>query len=119
LETGLSAEENNILIRYHDFLVKLIPILNRIPRDAKFIIGDRIMAIALDILENLITAYYRKHEKMSKLAEVNLQIEKIRQLLRVAHSLQYLSHKQFGIILESLDEIGRLTGGWIRSLQKE
>lgn len=114
----MSSEENNILIRYHALLVIIIPILNKIPRDAKFILGDRVTNIALDILENLTVAYYRKGEKLSRLLDVNIQIEKIRQLLRVVHALQYVSHKQFGIILESLDEIGRLTGGWIKSLQK-
>ncbi len=110
-------QEDTIIVRYHALLQLAIPIISKTPRDLKFVLGDRLLVSLFDILEHLLTAYYRKHEKLRSLTEVNLTIEKSRHFLRVLHDLKAISHKQYGQILEALDEIGRMTGGWIKSLK--
>ena len=41
---------------HYQFIVWLIPTLNRFPRAQRFLLGDRIRRTALDVLESLIEA---------------------------------------------------------------
>src|SRR5208283_662231 len=43
------AESDNILTKLQDLLVYLIPQLNKVPRDQKFVLGDRIETKLLDV----------------------------------------------------------------------
>lgn len=44
----------------YDLVKYLIPIVNRFPRDYKFILGDRMTNLILDLLEQYIQAYYER-----------------------------------------------------------
>jgi hypothetical protein len=50
------------------------------------------------------------------LQEASLQTNGIRYLLRLAKDLRLLSLEAYGFSSESLEEIGRMVGGWQRSL---
>jgi hypothetical protein len=45
---------------HYRFLVWLVPTLDKFPRSQKFTVGDRIQALALDVLEALIAATYTR-----------------------------------------------------------
>ena len=92
------------------FLTWLIPTVERFPRGQKFLLGDRIQASALDVLERLIEATYSKRRE-EWLAGANLGIEKLRFLFRLAHNLSYLDDRRYQHAAISLDETGRLIGG--------
>jgi len=48
---------------HYRFLLWLIPAVERFPRSQKFLLGDRIQAAALDVLEALIEATYTRERK--------------------------------------------------------
>jgi len=48
---------------HYRFLQWLIPAVERFPRSQKFLLGDRIQAAALDVLEALIEATYTRGRK--------------------------------------------------------
>ena len=45
---------------YDRFLLRLVPAVERSPRSRKFLLGDRVRRIALDVLEALIDATYTR-----------------------------------------------------------
>ena len=96
------------------FLLWLVPAVNGFPRSQKFLLGDRIQATALDALERLIEATYTKARSQS-LAQANLDIEKLRFLFRLAMDLRILELRRYEHAARSLDEVGRLIGGWIKT----
>ena len=102
----------------YDLLLWSIPVLNKFPRDQKFLLGDRIQSTLIDILEWLIEARYSSNEKIKLLRKANLAIEKQRFLVRLTKDLKYLNLKRYKFVSEKLDEIGRLVGGWIKSLEQ-
>ena len=67
------AKLETILTLTYDFLLYLIPQLSKYPRDQKFVLGDRIETLALDILDDVIVAYYSK-QKFERLQNANLEI---------------------------------------------
>ncbi|MBM3559756.1 MAG: diversity-generating retroelement protein Avd [Alphaproteobacteria bacterium] len=95
------------------FVLWLVPTVEKFPRAQKFLLGDRIQETALDALERLIEATYDR-ERRAPLRQANLALEKLRFLLRLACDLRCLDARRYEYAARSLDETGRLVGGWLR-----
>ena len=65
------------------FLLWLVAAVEKFPRRQKFLLGDRIQATGLEVLERLIEATYTRSRR-DTLAEANLGIEKLRFVLRLS-----------------------------------
>jgi len=109
------AESDNILTKLHDLLLYVIPQLNKFPRDQKFVLGDRIETKLLEVQEHCLRAYYSR-DKRAHLLEENLKLEITRHLVRLAHGLRHFSHHTYGVLAEKMDEVGRMIGGWLKSV---
>jgi hypothetical protein len=59
-----------IIQKTYDLIKWYVPILNQLPRDHKFNLGDRIISGLYDILDRLIIAQYTK-EKLAVLEPLN------------------------------------------------
>jgi hypothetical protein len=90
-----------------------MPTVERFPKSHKFTMGDRVETIALDVLEALIEATYTR-ERAQHLRRANLGIEKLRFLLRLAADLTMLDRRRYEHAARTLDETGRLIGGWMK-----
>ena len=99
---------------HYRFIVWLAPVVERFPRSRKFLLGDRIQATALDVLERLIEATYTKR-RGDYLTRANLGIEKLRFLCRLARDLQCLDHRRYEHAARSLDETGCKVGAWSKT----
>ena len=95
----------------YQFLLWLVPAVDKFPRRQKFLLGDRIQTTALDVLERLLEATYTRARR-DALAEANMGIEKLRVLFRLAKDLHHVNVARYEHAARSLDEIGRLIGGW-------
>ena len=113
-ESSRARETGPALESHYRFIIWLIPTVERFPRSRKFLLGDRLQASAFDVLERLIEATYVKR-RGDVLARANLGIEKLRFLCRLARDLRCLDHRRYEHAARSLDETGRLVGGWRRA----
>jgi hypothetical protein len=93
------------------FMLWLIPAVEKFPRSHKFLLGDRIQATAMDVLERLVEATYTR-ERREMLAKANIGIEKLRFLFRLATDLRQLDLGRYEHAARALDEVGRMIGGW-------
>ena len=105
--------KENILTHTDDFIKWFLPKLEKFPRNYKFLIGDRLVQLQLDLLEHLIEAYYQK-EKLAKLRAANVDLEKLRHLLQISTEMRFISLDQLEYATRSLNQIGTQLGGWIR-----
>src|SRR3984893_16564313 len=69
------------LEKAYQFLLWLIPTVDKFPRRQKFLLGDRIESTALDVLEGLVEATYTRNRGRI-LDSVNLKLDKLRLLFR-------------------------------------
>jgi len=106
-------EQLSIFTRWSDFLSWLLDTTEKFPKKIRFTISSRLDNIALDILEKIIEAVYTK-EKIEILKEINLQLEKMRVILRICCNKQYLSKQKYDYSIKELYEIGKMLGGWIK-----
>ena len=114
----LARNHAPILEKMYQCVLWLVPTVDKFPRAQKFLIGDRIQTAALDVLENLIEAAYSR-DKLSILNRVNLQLEKLRYLFRLAYDLRMMDMRRYEFAARALDEIGRMVGGWRKAANGE
>ena len=98
-----------------DFILWLIQKINKFPRSQKFILGDRIEMLFLDLLDLLLEANYSPNQ-IALLNQANLKLEKVRYLLRVAKELHYFNLKSYEFSSRAVNEIGKMIGGWRRGV---
>ena len=98
---------------HYQFLLWLLPAIEKFPRSHKFTLGDRIENGALNVLEALVEATYTR-QRTQHLQRANLGIEKLRFLIRLAADLKLLYRRRYEYAARTLDETGRLIGGWMK-----
>lgn len=89
-----------------------------IPKGARFTIGARIENKFLYLLELLYLAYFTEKEKKGqKIIECILILDTLKFLVQLAWEAKLVSHKQYEDTALKLDEVGKMLGGWKRSLE--
>jgi four helix bundle protein len=114
-----STPNETIVLKSYEFMKELVGVLKKFPRDQRFLLGDRIQLLASEIMETFIEAYYRpSSEKKPLLDKANILLEKMRYYLRMCYELGFYASTRYGQLSEQVQEIGRMNGGWIKSLVK-
>lgn len=109
--------QENVITKTFDFIVYLIPVLEKFPRSQKYLVTDKLEMGAIKVLENLITAYYaEKKNKPELLRATNVELEKMRYMVRICHTLKYIDHHRYGVMSEKINEIGKMVGGWLKAV---
>lgn len=104
--------------KVYDLLKFAIPALNKFPRNQKFTLGDRIQNQLSDLLELYMEAYYSKApQKRLLLAKANVRLEVLRHYFRLCYDLGLFHSGKYEAFATRLNEIGRMTGGWLKSLE--
>lgn len=107
------GKEVDAVTRIYQYLRWIIPKLEKFPRNQKFLLGDRIETLLLDILDLLIEASYSK-QKYQALKKANLNLEKLRYLLRLCKDLRLISLKSYEFSARAVNDIGISIGGWMK-----
>lgn len=114
------AKDLPIIQKTYDLILWYIPLLDRLPRNHKYTLGDRVVNGLYELLEGLIIARYST-EKLAQLESLNGKIDILRYQTRLLKDLDLLDLRRFAYVSKLIDEIGRSLGGWIgqqKSLQK-
>lgn len=82
------------------------------PKSARFSFVQKVDNQALAILENLVAARYEPGQRRKLLREVNLRLEQLRFLLRMARAQQVMPATGFETAMRGVDELGRMVHGW-------
>jgi hypothetical protein len=106
-------EELPIIQKTYDLIKWYVPILNRLPKDHKFILGDRMIRELYELLEGLIIARYAK-QKLMQLEPLNSQLDIIRYQTRLLLDFQLIPINRYEYAGKAINEIGMELGGWIK-----
>lgn len=111
-------QQQTIVQKTYEFILFTIPALNKFPRQHKFLLADRIYRQLLELQELYIDAYYQsRSNKKALLLQANIQLEKLRYQFRLGFDLGLYSSTKYEAFAKHLQELGRMTGGWIKSLE--
>jgi len=92
---------------------------NMIPKQDRYTLWQRCENLILDILENILWAsQLPKGEKVPILEKTSLRLNFLRVFIRLSKEIKMLDNKKYVLLQESVDEIGRMLGGWLRSIRQ-
>lgn len=110
--------ESPIFAKTYDLLLWLLPRATKFPRTYRFTLAERLQHRALEFQETLIAAGTRKGgERAALLRDADTQLAQLRQTLRLCHDLDLMTLGQYEHCAMMLNEIGRLLGGWQKTMQ--
>lgn len=112
-----SGEDLPVFVKWLEFLNWLIVAVDKFPKKIKFTVTDRMLNIALDTVELLVVARYSRN-KVGSLRDVNLNLEKLRLLLRISYEHKFLSHAGYKQAMYHINEAGKMVGGWIKQQER-
>lgn len=92
--------------------------MNRLPKDHRFALGERIINNLYDLLEELIQARYAKTTKLARLQALNTKLDILRYQTRLLFDFKLISDKKYKYINQQVNGIGIDLGGWIKQQQK-
>ena len=113
----MKVQEPPIFTASYDLARRIFQETMGFPKSQRFVIAQRLQNAALDVLQGVVSAY-TKREKKASLEQASEALEQVRILIRLAHDLGFLPQKKADPIQQSVDEIGRMLGGWIKAEQK-
>lgn len=99
---------------WYKLLDWILQTCDKMPKNIRFTISQRIINLSLDNLQLLIKAVYNKDRKES-LMSFNFNLEQLRIFFRLSKDRTYISLKQFEYIINQLNEAGKMCGGWIKN----
>ncbi|MBL1208165.1 diversity-generating retroelement protein Avd [Geminocystis sp. GBBB08] len=97
--------EPPIIQKTYNLIKWYIPILNNLPRNHKFMLGDRLINGLYDLLENLIAARFAS-EKVTILTQINLKLDIIRYQTRLLYDFELIKVDRYNYGSQLLKEIG-------------
>ncbi len=112
------APDLPIIAKTYDLIKWYIPLLNKLPRDHKFGLGQRMVQALYGLLEGLIQARYAS-QKLSQLQSLNTQLEILRYQTRLLHDFQLMPTQRYEYASRQLNDIGGELGGWIKQQRQK
>ena len=107
--------ESPLFVRTHDFLLWLLPQVQKFPRAYRFTLSERIQRQGMEFQDSIVWAGKSKEqERRAWLAKADVLLEQLRFWLRFARDLELFTVGQYEHAARMLVEMGRLLGSWIK-----
>ncbi|OGH21344.1 MAG: hypothetical protein A2958_00905 [Candidatus Levybacteria bacterium RIFCSPLOWO2_01_FULL_38_13] len=106
-----------IFQKLYDFYKLLYQYLKLFPQKDRYTLGQKIDNLSLTIFEMVITAgAISKEKKLPYLEKSIATLNLLKILIRLAKDVRALDNKKYLELQENLQEIGKMLGGWKKSL---
>ena len=91
-----------------------------IPKHDRFTIFERSESALLEVIESIMQASGEsKKEKLPTLERASFKLNMLRVFIRLMKDVKTIDGKKYLVLESAIDEMGRMLGGWIRSVKAE
>jgi hypothetical protein len=108
-------KQSPIFSKTYDLVAWLIPLTVKFPRQQRFVMAGALQREALCLQELLIEAAHAPQPRVA-LTAADVELDKLRTHLRLSRDLALISPGQYEHAARQTVEVGKLLGGWQRSL---
>lgn len=113
-----SNKEAPILKKTVDLYKEFYQYIKSFPKRDQYMLGKRCEDHIICFMELLLEAVgLQKSEKLRILEQASNKFDTLKVLFRMAKELKMMDNKKYLSLQEKQQEIGKMLGGWIRSLQ--
>lgn len=106
-----------ILTKTYDMIKYGYPALAQFPKSEKFSLVVDIKRCMHIIMERVIEAN-KKYYKKTTLQELDVELMKLRHYLRLSMDLGFLPPKKYEVWSGLVVELGKILGGWMKSIKQ-
>ena len=111
-------QELSIIQKTFDLIKWYIPILNRLPKDHRFGLGEQMIKKLYELLEGLIQARYLNRNRLYRLEAINANLDILRYQTRLLKEFELISLQRYDFAGKQLRGIGKELGGWIQQQRR-
>ena len=111
------TEPSIVVQKAYDWTLWIIPKVEKFPKSYRFSIGQSLVTASTELLLNLVDATYQARNAGSLAAAVR-EVNRVRYLTRLAKDLHAITVENHEFAAKAMDEIGRMTGGWLKSARQ-
>jgi len=108
-------DSSPIFVKTYDLMVWLIPVVTSFPKDQRFRLAARLENSLYNFYEIILRAGRTKQPR-KQLMDADLELEKLRILLRLAQDVRCIPFKKYEQASRLVNEVGKLLGGWLKSI---
>ncbi len=94
----------------------IYPILEKFPKNQRFVLAQQIFNSLLEFLKSLIEAN-GAYQKREILRQAGVNLDKLRLLIRLSKDMRMINIKKYEISVEKINEIGKMLGGLIKKFR--
>ena len=106
-----------IILKTYELYKTFYSCLEKFPKKDKYTLGAKIETYLLNVLELLILASSSiKDKKLPCVQQASIKFDTLKILIRLAYEVQALDEKKYLALQKYIQEIGKMLGGWQRSL---
>lgn len=109
-------KQSPIFSRTYDLIAWLIPLTIKFPRSQRFVMAATLQREAIRFQELIIEAAHQRN-KSELLESADAELDKVRTHLRMSLEMELIQSGQYEHAARMLTEIGRLLGGWMKTVQ--
>ena len=111
-------DEIPAIVKTIGFYKQFYGFLSSFPKRDKYVLGTRIENYVVDMLEYLLQASKQpKACKLPTLLQADQRLEMLKIFIRLALEIKIIDDKKYLPLQERLAEIGRMLGGWIKTVR--
>lgn len=109
-------EQLIIYRKLYDLVLRIYPIVNRIPKGHRLVLGRQIEEQCIQLLLLVVRANKtRGEERVNLQQQISDDLDCLRILIRLTKDLKFMSIKQYAFVAEKSNEIAKMLNGWIKS----
>jgi hypothetical protein len=106
-------QELSIIQKTYDLILWYVPVVNRLPREFKFTLGERITTGLYDLHDALIEARYAS-KKLHLLEALNTPLDRLRFQTRLLRDFKLIDAARYEQASKQINTVGRELGNWIK-----
>ncbi|WP_228085794.1 diversity-generating retroelement protein Avd [Vibrio parahaemolyticus] len=111
------SEELAIQTKTRDMMKYGFICLRQFPKNERFILCADIRRSMYSMLRLTVVASKRYHKKTT-IQDLDIELAMLKNMIRVSYDLQYIDSKRYELWSRHLSEIGKMVGGWLKSVSK-
>ena len=106
-----------IFQKTYDLLLWLYPVINRIPKSHRLVLGRNLEELAISLLLLIIKANKARGNTRTALQlKISDDLDCLRILIRLTKDLRFMSIKQYAMGAEKINEVGRMLSAWMKAV---
>ena len=112
----MSERQSPIFTKTYDFVLWLLNHTEQFPKSERFRLAKRIEDSAFNFYELLVEAA-RARNPRAVLMDADMELDKLRLYLRLCYARKLTHADQYQYAAGILMEIGKLLGGWLKTME--